>query len=171
MVDISAFASALTSFKTAKDIAESMIGLRDAQAFQAKLLEFQSKLIDANNAVFAAHDERAALLERIRKLEEEMTRLKAWDAEKQRYQLTEIGPGVVAFVLKEGISQGEPPHQICANCCANGKKSYLQRHLSGPSLDRLKCNTCAEAIDINRPRPPGAAPPTLPLSSRTKRRI
>jgi len=94
-------------------------------------------------------------LERIRKLEEEMTRLKAWDAEKQRYQLTEIGPGVVAFVLKEGMSQGEPPHQICANCCANGKKSYLQRHLSGPSLERLKCNTCGESIDINRPPPPG----------------
>ena len=65
MVDISAIASAVSSLKAAKDIAESMIGLRDAQAFQSKLLEFQSKLIDANNATFAAQDERTTLLERI----------------------------------------------------------------------------------------------------------
>ena len=157
MVDISALTSALMSLKTAKDIAESMIGLRDAQAFQTKLLEFQSKLIDANNAVFAAHDERAALLERICKLEEEMTRLKAWDAEKQRYQLTEIGPGVFTYVLKDSMAQGEPPHRICANCYAKGAKSFFQRHLSGSALERLKCNTCGEAIDINRPPPPGPA--------------
>jgi hypothetical protein len=76
--------------------------------------------------------------------------LKAWEAEKERYELTEIGPGVFAFALKESMRQGQPVHRICANCCANGTKSYLQRHLSGPVLERLKCNTCGEAIDINR---------------------
>ncbi len=39
MPDISALASALSSFKAAKDVAEAMIFLRDAAAFQSKLIE------------------------------------------------------------------------------------------------------------------------------------
>jgi hypothetical protein len=87
MVDMSAIASALASLKAAKDIAEAMIGLRDSAAFQAKLIEFQSKIIDANSAAFAAQEERATLLGRIRELEEQMAELEAWEAEKQRYEL------------------------------------------------------------------------------------
>jgi outer membrane lipopolysaccharide assembly protein LptE/RlpB len=68
MVDISAIGSALASLKAAKDIAEAMIGIRDGAAFQAKLIEFQSKLIDANNSAFAAQEERTALTEEIRRL-------------------------------------------------------------------------------------------------------
>jgi hypothetical protein len=40
MVDISSIAAALSSIKAAKDIAQSMVGLRDTAAFQAKLIEF-----------------------------------------------------------------------------------------------------------------------------------
>jgi hypothetical protein len=57
MPDLTAIAAALSSLKAAKDIAEAMIGLRDTAAFQGKLLEFQSKLIDANNAAFSAQEE------------------------------------------------------------------------------------------------------------------
>jgi hypothetical protein len=32
-----------------------MIGLRDAASFQTKLIEFQAKIIEANNSAFAAH--------------------------------------------------------------------------------------------------------------------
>ena len=149
MVDVSAIAGAISALKGATDVTQAMIGLRDAQAMQTKIIELNSKILEAQSRTFAANDERAALIEHISKLEEEVVRLKAWDAEKQRYQLTEVGPGVVAFQLKEGMQLGEPPHLICANCCAKGTKSYLQRHLSGPVLKRLKCNTCGEAIDIN----------------------
>jgi hypothetical protein len=98
MPDIGAIASAVSALNGAKDIAQAMIGLRDSAAFQAKLLEFQSKLIDANSATLAAQDERSSLLEQIRKLEKEVADLKAWDTEKQRYQLTEIGPAAFAYV-------------------------------------------------------------------------
>src|SRR5712671_1737227 len=99
MVDMSALASALASLKAAKDIAEAMIGLRDAATFQAKLLEFQSKLIDANTAAFAAQDERVALLERVGALEKEIAQLRAWEADKERYQLMEVSPGAFTYVL------------------------------------------------------------------------
>ena len=124
MPDISAFAAALSSLNAAKDIAQAMIGLRDSAAFQTKLLEFQSKLLDANRATFAAQDERAALLERIRTLEEKVASFETWEAEKQRYKLEKFGTGF-AYVLKPEAEGGELPHQICANCYARGKKSFL----------------------------------------------
>jgi hypothetical protein len=61
MPDMLAIAQALNALRAAKDIAEAMIGLRDTAAFQGKLIEFQSKIIDANNAAFSAQEERGAL--------------------------------------------------------------------------------------------------------------
>ena len=126
MPDISALAAALSSLNAAKDIAQAMIGLRDGAAFQAKLLEFQSKLLDANRSAFAAQDERAVLLERIRALEEKVASFEAWETEKKRYELKEFGQGAFAYALKPEAQGAEPPHQICATCYQSRKKSILQ---------------------------------------------
>lgn len=126
MPDISAFAAALSSLNAAKDIAQAMIGLRDNAAFQTKPLEFQSKLLDANRAAFAAQDERAAPLERIRALEEKVASFETWEAEKQRYELKPFGTGV-AYLLKPEAQATETSHQLYANCFARGKKSFLAR--------------------------------------------
>lgn len=52
MVDMSAIAGALSLLTAANDIAQAMIGLRDAAAFQSKLIELQAKIIEANNSAF-----------------------------------------------------------------------------------------------------------------------
>ena len=77
-----------------------MIGLRDEAAFRDKLIEFQSKLIDANNSVFAAQDKRSALLEKIRQLEQEIADFTSWQVEKEKYELQNLGDpsyGVFAY--------------------------------------------------------------------------
>jgi hypothetical protein len=96
MPDLTAFASALASLKAAKDVAEAMIGLRDTAAFQGELIEFQSKIIDANDSAFAAQEERAALLKRIGELEKQVADFKAWETEKQRYKLEQVDAGAFA---------------------------------------------------------------------------
>jgi hypothetical protein len=153
MPDMSAIAAALSSLNAAKDIAQAMIGLRDSAAFQAKLIEFQSKLIDANSAAFAAQDERSTLLERIRELEKEMAAIKAWETEKQRYQLKEVFRGALAYVLKDEAKGTEPIHWLCANCYQDGKKSILQRN--GPADNTWqaiywKCQACPAKIIAER---------------------
>ena len=153
MPDITALAAALSSLKAAKDIAEAMIGLRDGAAFQAKLLEFQSKLIDANNAAFAAQDERAALLQRIRDLEEKVAGFERWETEKQRYELKDFG-GAFAYALKPEAQGTEPPHNICANCYQDHKKSILQRMPSNNARTHLgikpmhHCPSCNANVPI-----------------------
>ncbi len=127
MPNISAIAAALSSLNAAKDIAQAMIGLRDSAAFQAKLIEFQSKLLDANRSAFAAQDERTALLERIGELEKKVASFETWEAEKQRYELKQLASGSFAYVLKPNAQPPEPSHQICATCYQSRKKSILQR--------------------------------------------
>jgi hypothetical protein len=155
--DISAIAAIVSSLNSAKDIAQTMIGLRDAQAIQAKVLEFQAKLLDANSAAFTAQDERAALLKRVGELETEVAHLKDWEADKKRYQLSNIGNGVVALALKPAMSDGEPTHYLCADCAAKGKKAYLQPHQRGTYYEQYKCNGCGFDVGIDKGTPPQSA--------------
>jgi len=161
MPDMSAIAAALSSLKAAKDIAEAMVSLRDTAAFQSKLIEFQSKIIDANNAAFAAQDERASLLEHIRELEKQVTDLKAWEAEKHRYQMEQVWPGATTYVLKAEAQGTEPIHWLCANCYQAGKKSILQLGTKFMLAGRVKgwdCPTCNATIFVRFDVSPGKAP-------------
>jgi Zn finger protein HypA/HybF involved in hydrogenase expression len=142
MADISAIGAALGALKAAKDIAESMVGLRDASAFQGKMLEFQSKIIDANNAAFAAQDERAALMEKIGELKKRVAEFEAWEAEEQRYHLSECSPGTFAYILKKSMANREPGHALCAACFQKKKKSILQDN--GKSMIKDHAFTCPE---------------------------
>ena len=153
MVDMSAIASALASLKAAKDIAEAMVGLRDAAAFQGKLIEFQSKIIDANNAAFTAQEERSALLERIRELEAQVAKFKAWEAEKEKYELTEVRPGAFAYSLKEEAAIAGPMHQLCASCFERGHRSILQKETRQPGMSTvLACHECGSDIYVSGPQ-------------------
>lgn len=151
MVDITAIGSALTALKAAMDIAEAMVGLRDTAAFQGKLIEFQSKIIDANNAAFAAQEERSALLSTIGELEKQVADLEAWETQKDRYSLTKHGDrDVFTYALKEGMGTSEPPHQICANCFNDKKISVLQAETFDLGRARvLVCHRCDSVIYIS----------------------
>jgi hypothetical protein len=112
------------------------------------------EMIELQEKILAARESQTTLIERISELEKEVTALKDWEADKKRYQLTDIGKGVVALALKPSVSNGEPPHCICADCAANGKKSYLQLHISGPHYDQYKCNGCGFEVGIDKGNPP-----------------
>jgi hypothetical protein len=143
MVDVTAIAGTVSALKGATDIAKAMVGLRDAKVLQAKVLELNAKILEAQSSAFVANEERSALIERVRELEEEMARLKAWGAEKERYELKELRRGLFAYILKEGKEEREPPHALCATCYQRGIKSFLQT--SGDQMvhdHSWKCPTC-----------------------------
>ena len=160
MPDMTAIATALTSLKSAGDIAKAMIGMRDDAAFKAKMIEFQAAIIEAQNSAIAANEERATLVERIRELEKQVADLEAWEREKQRYELVSLAPNVVAYAVKDALRGAEPPHYICANCLTGGKKSFLQQYVRGSAMDKYRCNGCGEdlAVDKSDGRPHSALP-------------
>lgn len=151
MITPSEFTVAITAFKAAKDIAQGMLGLRDTEAFKAKLIEFQSKILDAQGAVFAANDERADLIHKIAELEKELAMIRAWEVEKQKYALKSLketaDSAIYVYTSKEGINDGEPEHYICVKCYQDGYKSILQSEIRNPGRSRVSvCHRCKSEI-------------------------
>ena len=106
----------LTAIKTAFDIAKGLKDIDDAASRNAAVIELQGKILDAQSG-------QAALIETVGALKARVAELEAWDADKKRYKLTDLGAGMSAYTLKEGMENGEPPHYLCAACYNEGHKS------------------------------------------------
>ncbi|TFV69416.1 hypothetical protein E4K64_33330 [Bradyrhizobium frederickii] len=144
MVDISAITGAITALKSANDIAQAMVGLRDAAAFQSKLIEFQNKIIEANASAFAAQDERAELLRKIADLDKQVEKLTAEKRKFDRYQLKDFGGNSFAYELKASEANGEPIHRACATCFQDERISILQFSHQSEGQDWYTCPRCKE---------------------------
>jgi hypothetical protein len=170
MPDMGAIAGMMSALNAAFNITKAMIGLRDAHIIQEKVIELQRSILEAQNSAFTAQNERAALVERIRAFEEEVASLKAWDAEKERYELKDVGsPGVsvFAYAVKPEAHGPEPFHLLCVKCYENHKKGYLQAMQRLEMRRRVyQCSECKSEVAfsfIPPDQPSPAAPPEDPL--------
>lgn len=158
MVDVSAIAGMMTALKGAKDIATAMKDVRDGVILQEKVIELNGKILDAQSSAFIANDERTALIQKVGDLERRVADLETWNAEKEKYQLTDVGDGVVAYRLKEDMETGEAPHLLCANCYQNGKKSFLQATQELRMRRRVHlCPACKTEFVFSYVQPPPPA--------------
>jgi hypothetical protein len=123
MPDLIAIGQGLNAVKALTDLAKTMMGLRDSAKLLDTTVEFQQQILSVQKALLDAQAEQATLIERIRNLEEESANLKAWEAEKQRYELKEVAPRGFAYVLKPTAGGSEPVHWICAACYQKRQKS------------------------------------------------
>ena len=86
----------------------------------------------------------------MRDLEKEIARVKAWDEQKQRYELISPWQGAVTYALKKARSNSEPPHWICTKCYEDGRKSILNDLRKTPKIGRpqvgLDCHVCGTHI-------------------------
>jgi hypothetical protein len=145
MGDMSAISVISISLNTAINIAKTMVDVRDATTFQGKVFELQRAIIDAQQNIFAANAERSSLIEEIREAKAQIARLEAWNAEKQRYELKDVGAGSLAYAVKESMRGSEPAHHICAACYQHGHKSILQPKAVYPNKT-LDCSECKAQI-------------------------
>lgn len=107
------------AFKTMFDLAKGLKDIDDRTTRNAVAIELQEKIL-------AAQAQQAALIEQVGLLEKEVAGLKAWGADKQRYELKALRAGAIAYMLKPQEAEREPPHALCANCYERGIKSFLQ---------------------------------------------
>lgn len=98
--------------------------------------------------------------------EAEVKRLKDWEGDKRRYKLVSPYRGFMVYALHRVMSDGEPPHYLCASCFQKGLRSILQgmetgfrrkASATGNSLSVYACPDCkAEAMtpysDIPAPK-------------------
>jgi len=168
MVDVSAIGAISASLNAAISIAKAMKDIHDASIVQSKVWELQGVIIETQQSVFAAQQERAALIERVGELEKLVTDLKNWEAEKQRYELKTLpNSGVMAYAPKAGMQGAEPLHYICANCYQDGQKSILQPETRSPGRSNVFiCNRCSAELYAHGMRHMETSRPSKPTTRR-----
>ena len=149
MVDISAVAGLMTSLRSVVEITKAMKDVNDANVIQTKVFELTREIMAAQSCALDAQTAQSELLNRIRQLEEEKAKLETWNAEKGRYELKAIVPGVTVYALKEGMEHGEESHYLCPTCYNRGQKSILQKETRSPGMVIMQvCHECdAELIE------------------------
>lgn len=160
----------IASLQGAKDIAQSMINVRDTEAFQSKVVEFQAAIIQTQAAAMVAQDECSALIERVRQLEKEVADMEAWETEKKRYELQEVGNRALTYVLKPECQGSEPIHCLCAQCYQHGQKSILQPETRSPGQTSwMACYECGADLCVGGTRDMTYSP-RFPVSASSPKR-
>jgi ribosomal protein L29 len=151
-MDMMSIQAAVTSLKTASDIVATFIKLKPSAEIQSKVIELNAVILSAQSSALAANSEQFALLKKVSDLEKEIARIKAWEAEKQKYELHEFKSGLFAYGLKADAKGTQPNHQLCANCYEHEKKSILQKQLvTAGRMTVLLCPNCQTKLTYHGP--------------------
>jgi hypothetical protein len=140
---VAEIAAGVSSLKASFDLAKAMVDVRDAATFQAKSIELHKLILDALKEAIASSEAQTTQADEIRALEAEVTGLKNWNAEKEKYELKPTGAGSVAFMLKPEARGSQPAHWLCPTCFAKGEKAFFQP--TGKSIGRgflYACQLC-----------------------------
>jgi hypothetical protein len=156
----SAIGLSVQTIQGALNIAQSMKGLRGADpAIEGKVGELYAKLIEALQSATQAEESRATLVKKVTALEEEVRQLRAWNGEKEKYELRPVRTGPyapLAFALKTEHDTAEPSLWACADCYQEGKLTVLQFEERDPGRCLvLVCRQCGSDLYVHGSREPG----------------
>jgi RNase P subunit RPR2 len=149
MVDMAAIAGAASALKSAYDLSKAALSAHDHAVVRAKITEMQGEISAALASAITAQTEHMATLSRVRELEAELAERNAWDAERKRYRMERLPPGVLVYTLKEEMAEPDDiPHHICPTCYHRGKKSPLHSDAPGMGIHHLTCHECGTKLEI-----------------------
>jgi len=120
MSDVQSAEAPSVGFQPLVELAKSVVDLTPAGEARDKALELYGQVV-------SAHGTHLALLQQVRRLEENAGEKDEWVRQRQRYKLVDFGGGVFVYVLKEDEAEGEPPHYLCAKCYEHKTRSILRR--------------------------------------------
>jgi len=139
-------AAGIGAFKAMFDMAKALKDMDVAATRNAAVIELQE-------VILATQAQQTTLANRVSELEEEVRRFETWEAEKQRYELKDVGDGAVAYMLKPNARGPEPPHWLCPNCYQDRKLGHYQRAGQQGRDHVFKCTSCKEHLRTNTYQP------------------
>ncbi|MFI5021149.1 MAG: hypothetical protein ACHQRJ_05790 [Alphaproteobacteria bacterium] len=151
MVNLSAIAGVASAVKSIYELSKTALELHDAAMIRAKVLEMQGEISAALASAITAQTDQMAMLEEVRELKAEVTRLKNWETEKQRYELKQVGHiGGTAYVIKPAMQGAEPIHCICPACYERANKYILQPQPGAPRVNTpWACPECKSVVIVD----------------------
>lgn len=149
-MDLALIPAALKSVEAAFSLIRGLLETKVDAEWAGKLVDLREHLFKAQDSLFEAKAVQATLVEQIRTLEKEIVEMKKWEADKQRYALTDQLPGVFAYAIKESVRGADPVHWICEACYQGGRKSVLHkiRHPENRAFNALKCFHCTFLVEL-----------------------
>ena len=140
----------VSSFTAIFDILAHLSEIKSIQGeSKVKISKMMTEVMTAHNLTLAAQKNEMALLKTISQLEEEIKNHKAWDIEKEQYELNTIDGLAFVYVRKKSVKIVETPHWLCATCYQESKKSILQfKRREELRKDLWCCNQCSAEIRI-----------------------
>jgi len=137
------------ALKSAVDITKGIMSLKNQSEVQSHVIELNSKLIEAQQAIFLISENYGQAKERITELEDQISKMNNWDHERSRYTLKSPWPGVPVSVyhLKKSHANGEEPHWLCPTCFEAGQKSILNTMQKKGERVHLSCSLCKALIN------------------------
>lgn len=142
MVDMAMIQGVTMSLKAAGDMARGFLELKSMAEVQAKVIELQSAIMAAQSGAMAAQAEQASLLQQIQELKASLERMKAWEAQKERYAMVSPAEAVTLYALRESQKKGEPAHYICPHCYEDGRRSVMQAGSKKNGWGAWVCPAC-----------------------------
>ena len=145
----------LSTLQSAYSLAKSIADLDEVHAVKVQIGELLTQIVSAQESALRSQERESALVRHVHELEQRIVQMETWNAEKQRYQLTDFGAGTFAYALKPGMENDEPPHRACANCFKNEHISVLQfRCHDYMSQDVYDCPSCKTEFKFGVPKDP-----------------
>lgn len=136
--------SAITSAKTALDIAKAAHGLSNYNELVAAVSEVNAKLLDATAVALASQEKQSALMEEVRRLREEVENFQSWNEVAREYRLQAVGVEKAHFaqVYQPSGPSAQARHWACAKCFQD-RKLYV---LSASNRFTYECPSCESNI-------------------------
>jgi hypothetical protein len=154
-MDGTSILGAMQALQFGAQAVNGILTLKVGAEVQTKAIELNTQIIAAQGHIMQIQSEYALTVKKIESLEKEIMSLKAWDAEKKRYNLEQVYIGALAYVFEPIKGESKPSHWLCVQCFDNHKKSPLQRSAQDPVLSArgrgevdYVCNVCKGKISV-----------------------
>jgi hypothetical protein len=138
--------TAATSLRSAGQVAKGLMSPKTTSEVQAKAIELNGLILDAQSDLLAALAAQASLVEEVRELKEQIARTRGWETHTQRHQLAIPCARCVLYALKKAMSDGQPPNYLCTNCYEGSKRTSPQGFLDTSTRAFFKCPVCRLAL-------------------------
>jgi hypothetical protein len=143
---IAEFAAGIAGLKTVADLSTLLLKMNVDSAVTQKAIEANAAVINAQNLMLELQTKYQDLLSQKDALEKRLLQIENWQSEAEKYSLTEIAPGVLAYALKQKHAEGVPSHWLCAHCYGKHQKSILQRGKQTEAGTYYGCTNCRTEI-------------------------
>lgn len=135
------FSNAITSVNATRQIANSLITLRDAELVRSQVFELTNNLMDLQQQLMNAQTQQMELIAKAQNLQKLLdAATKAADIS-NRYCRYSFPDGSFAYTVKPEIRGEEPVHFLCSNCFEKGEVATLNAEDS-PGVKCLRCPRC-----------------------------